>query len=59
MSAKAEKGEEDDLAGNGEGVDGSGQRGLWTGRDLDFFRQLVLRVDRELVVFCRKAEGRD
>ncbi len=49
--------------GDGAGLDGGGDddddggRGLWAARDMEFFRQLVQTVDRELAAFCKKGAG--
>ena len=58
MAAKAEKREDDKLVGNSDGAGPAIEAGLWTGRDIDFFRQLMQRVNWELVLFCRKGEQR-
>lgn len=61
LGAKAEKREDDELGrhGGGDGADDvEGEGGLWAGRDIEFFRQLVQTVDRELAAFCKKGEER-
>lgn len=58
LGAKAEKREDDELGRNGDGAEVDGERGLWAGRDIEFFRQLVQTIDRELAAFCKKGEER-
>ena len=41
-AAKAEKREDDELVGNGDGAGPAIEAGLWTGRDIDF-----LSIDAE------------